>query len=439
MIRYNYTVKWGIRMFDDITIKFKENDLLINIRNGKVILYNKEKKRHVKLSEEVYKYIRVAEKNKWKVKELIDYFKKYEDKKYIESILKIMLNNEIIDGNIFEKKKFKDIHLSLTNRCNLSCKHCVSSCSPKEEDYMDTNQILKLIDNLCDLNVRRLVLTGGEPLVRADFFEIVDYIRKTLPLEELSLSTNGTLINGSNIDFIVGKFDKVDISVDGVDEETCSQIRGKGVFEKVVKVVCELQNKNFYDISLSMVFGEKNYKMSEKFRQLNEKLNTKAIERYFVPSGRGLINREIYSDEDSILPLVIPKVRESEMKCREKNISSFSSCACNACFEQIFIDHKGNIYPCPSLTEDEYRIGSAFDKKVINSLKRNDLKESQGFNNFNKLYPFNFEKCKDCDVNIFCLKCPARVKVVKNNDKELNRWCSLTKKNMQLAIWGGEV
>ena len=58
MIRYNYTVKWGIRMFDDITIKFKENYLLINIRNGKVILFNKEKKRHVKLSEEVYKYIK---------------------------------------------------------------------------------------------------------------------------------------------------------------------------------------------------------------------------------------------------------------------------------------------------------------------------------------------------------------------------------------------
>lgn len=425
-------------MFDDIRIKFKENDLLINIRNEKVIIYNKEKKRHVKLSEEVYKYIRVAEKNNCTVKETIDCFKTYEDKKYIESILKIMLNNEVIDGIASQKKKFKDMHLSLTNRCNLSCKHCVSSCSPTEKDYLDTNQILKLIDNLCDLNVRSLILTGGEPLVRNDFFEIVDYIKKTLHLEELGLSTNATLINDTNIDFIIDKFDKVDISLDGVDEETCSQIRGKGVFEKVLKVIRELQNKNFDDISLSMVFGEKNYKNSEKFKQLNEKLNTRAIERYFVPSGRGLINREMYSDEDSILPLVIPKSRENEMNNREKKMSSISSCSCNACIEQVFIDHKGNIYPCPSLIENEYLIGSAFDKKVISILKENELKENQGFKNLNKLYPFNFEKCKDCDVNIFCLKCPARVKTVNNNDKELNRWCSLTKKNMELSVWGGE-
>ncbi|EGT3893087.1 radical SAM protein, partial [Clostridioides difficile] len=216
-------------MFDDIQIKFRENDLLINKRNGKVILYNKEKKRHVKLSEEVYEYTRLAEKNNWKVRELIDCFKKDEDKKYIESILNIMVKNEVIDGNLFNKKNFKDMHLSLTNRCNLSCNHCVSSCSPKEEDYMDTSMILKLIDNLCELNVRSLVLTGGEPLVREDFFEIVNYIKKKLPLEELSLSTNATLINDTNIDFIISKFHKVDISLDGIDEETCSNIRGKGV------------------------------------------------------------------------------------------------------------------------------------------------------------------------------------------------------------------
>ncbi|MCU9807303.1 SPASM domain-containing protein [Paraclostridium sp. AKS46] len=247
------------------------------------------------------------------------------------------------------------------------------------------------------------------------------------------------MINNTNIDFIVDKFDKVDISLDGVDEETCSQIRGKGVFEKVLKVVRELQSKNFYDISLSMVFGEKNYKISEEFKRLNEELNTRSIERYFVPSGRGLINREMYSDEDSVLPLVIPKYRENEMDNREKKMSSISSCSCNACIEQIFIDYKGNIYPCPSLTENEYLIGSAFDKKVISILKENELKENQGFKNLNKLYPFNFEKCKDCDVNIFCLKCPARVNTIKNNDEDLNRWCSLTKKNMELLVWGGEV
>lgn len=96
-----------IRLFDDIQIKFRENDLLINKRNGKVILYNKEKKRHVKLSEEVYEYTRLAEKNNWKVRELIDCFKKDEDKKYIESILNIMVKNEVLMGIYSTKKTLK--------------------------------------------------------------------------------------------------------------------------------------------------------------------------------------------------------------------------------------------------------------------------------------------------------------------------------------------
>lgn len=423
-------------MIDNIKIEFKENDLLTNIRNGKVILYNKEKKRHVKLSEEVYEYIRLAEKNKWTVKEFVDCFKKDEDKKYVNTLIGIMINNEVILGNTLQQNRFKDIHLSLTNRCNLSCKHCISSCGPKEDDYLDTNEIIRLIDNIRHLNVRSLILTGGEPLVRADFTKIVEHIKEVLPVQTLGLSTNATLINDENIDFIVSNFDKVDISIDGVDENTCSKIRGKGVFEKVIKVIHELHSRDFYRISISMVFSEKNYEMSKEFKMLNERLHTTPIERYFVPSGRGLVNRDIFSDEDSTLPLLIPKTYE--INSHENKSSKIGSCSCNACIEQVFIDHKGDIYPCPSLIYEEYLIGSIFDEDVVASLRDNSLRENTGFENLKKLYPFNFKKCKDCDVNIFCLKCPANLNTVKDNDKELDRWCGLMKKNIELAIWGGE-
>jgi radical SAM protein with 4Fe4S-binding SPASM domain len=424
-------------MIDDIRIDFKDKDLLINKRNKKVILYNKDKKRHIKLSDEVYKYIRLAEKNKWTVKELLDCFKKNEDKKYMSTLIDIMIKNEVILGNILQRDRFKDIHLSLTNRCNLSCKHCVSSCGPKEYDYLDTKKIIRLIDNLCNLNVRTLILTGGEPLVRADFTKIVEYIKEVLPVQSLGLSTNATLINDENIDFIVNNFDKIDISIDGVDENTCSNIRGKGVFGKVMKAIHELHSRDFYNISMSMVFSEKNYGRSKEFKMLNERLNTTPIERYFIPSGRGLVNRDIFSDEDSTLPLLVPRLYEENS--HEDETSKIGSCSCNACIEQVFIDHKGDIYPCPSLTEEAYLIGSVFDKDVVASLRDNKLRENTGFKNLNKLYPFNFEKCKDCDVNIFCLKCPARVNTVKDNEKELKRWCGLMKKNIELAIWGGEV
>lgn len=423
-------------MFNDIKVKLNTNSLLIYERNGKVIIYNKDRKRHVKLSEEVYKYIIFAEEKKLNIKEFIDCFKNENDRKYILSIIKIMINNGIINGKTYEGKFFKDIHLSLTNRCNLNCKHCVTNCSPKEKDYMSTKQVFKLIDNLHEINVRNLVLTGGEPLIRSDLFEIVRYIKIRLPLVELSLSTNGTLIDDTNINFIVKSFDKIDISLDGVDEKTCSSIRGKGVFQKVLKAVQNLHGVGFYNISLSMVFGEKNCNQLEKFKLLNEKLGTRSIERYFIPKGRGLINRKVYTDEDSTLPLIIPKLHELDTKNNKQKPLNVGSCSCNGCIEQIFITHDGKVYPCPSLIDDEYLIGSIFEDETVNVLKFNDFSNNTGFKNFNKLFPYNFEKCKECDVNIFCLKCPSRVHVLKNSDKELDKWCSLMKKSLEMEVWG---
>ncbi|WP_330653158.1 radical SAM protein, partial [Clostridioides difficile] len=71
-------------------------------------------------------------------------------------------------------------------------------------------------------------------LIREDFFEIIKYIKQKLPDTKLILSTNGTLIDEHNVDFIITNFEKIDISIDGVDENTCSETRGKGVFHKVI-------------------------------------------------------------------------------------------------------------------------------------------------------------------------------------------------------------
>lgn len=133
-----------------------------------------------------------------------------------------------------------------------------------------------------------------------------------------------------------------------------------------------------------------------------------------------MVNREIYSDDNSNLPLIIPKMQEIEIDNNSKKTIEFGSCACNACIEQIFINYDGKIYPCPSLIEEDYLIGSIFDEKIINSLRNNKFDNNIGFNNLSNLYQYNFEKCKECDVNIFCLKCPARVNNIKNSDDELD-------------------
>lgn len=118
-----------------------------------------------------------------------------------------------------------------------------------------------------------ITLSGGEPLLRGDFKELLKYLKNNYN-GHIGISTNGTLITNSNAELLVKYADQIDISVDGVDEETCSIVRGKGVFEKVIKSIKILQDKGFSNISLSMVFSDKNEYLEPSFLELNKKLGT---------------------------------------------------------------------------------------------------------------------------------------------------------------------
>ena len=106
---------------------------------------------------------------------------------------------------------------NLLRRCNLTCKHCYATSADSEfRDELDTDEALRVIDNLHASGVRVLILSGGEPLLRSDIFQLSDYARDKGFY--VALSTNGTLINEDNIEQIVAaRYDYVGISIDGLE------------------------------------------------------------------------------------------------------------------------------------------------------------------------------------------------------------------------------
>ena len=419
-------------------IRFNEKDLIIYEKNKLVVIYNKKFSRHILLSEEVYNFYKIASKENLTIDEFLERFYDEDDKIYIEKVSKNMIKSGAIYNEEYEKyinqknNPGESIYICITNKCNLRCKHCCTSCSIENQDFLNILQIKNIIDLIKVLNPSNIVITGGEPLIREDFNEIINYINNKIPNSNLILSTNGTLINSKNIDFIVKNFKKIDISIDGVDEETCSLTRGKGIFNKVINAINELQKKKFTNISLSMVFGDKNEYLRESFLELNKKLKTQPIERYFVPLGRGLENISLYSSDEMLTPIVIPKIFE---KNRDEKSKKISSCNCSALQSQIFINYDGTIYPCQSLIKDEYAVGSIFDNYTIHNIKDRKLSRVEAYKNVRRIHPYNFEKCKRCDVNIFCWHCPALLDGVKENNKEFDKWCSLMKVNLNRIIW----
>ena len=105
-----------------------------------------------------------------------------------------ILENEISD-EFANSNRLYSATIELTYRCNEKCRHCYVYDEGGEE--MSTNQIMKILDDLCDMEVATLLFTGGEVFARKDIFEILEYAYKKH--FAMDIFTNGTLLDESKI------------------------------------------------------------------------------------------------------------------------------------------------------------------------------------------------------------------------------------------------
>ena len=114
---------------------------------------------------------------------------------------------------------------NLIRRCNLTCKHCYSISADKDfAGELGTDEVFRVMDELKAFRVPVLILSGGEPLLRPDIFEIAGRAKKMGFY--VGLSSNGTLIDASNIDAIAATdFDYVGVSLDGAFDRSLAGLR----------------------------------------------------------------------------------------------------------------------------------------------------------------------------------------------------------------------
>lgn len=423
-----------MKNMENNAIELNYEYLKIYGKNGIVIIHNIQNKKYVKITKEIFSYFKIASDCRMEIDSFLKSFKNEEDRVYMNKITNIMYRSNIIKNSEYELNDVGiDIHFCITNKCNLRCRHCFMSCENELAGEVTKNDICRMIDNISELPVNNLVISGGEPLIREDFHEIVSYLTEKNMCKSVHLSTNGTLIDGTNVEFIKENFDIVDISIDGVDEKTCSKIRGIGVFDKVINSVNLLKNFNFSEITLSMIIDKKNLDLYEEFIHLNDTLDTKPIVRHFIPKGRGKDNSYILTDSDTVLPLSIPvSLGES---IRKGDFFRYTPFGCNAGVGQIFINYNGDIYPCPSMIKDEYLMGNILDYRFVDLYKNNKITSTDSYKKIEKLFPYNIDGCKDCDVSLFCLKCPSNVDIIKDDDILKKEWCVAMKDNVRRLVW----
>ncbi|WP_125152667.1 radical SAM/SPASM domain-containing protein [Clostridium rectalis] len=144
------------------------------------------------------------------------------------------------------------VDISITNRCNLKCDYCYASSGPEaiSNQELTLDDFKRLFDELEKLNVHRISLSGGEPFIRKDFFEILEATQKYRFAK--IINTNATLIDNDIAKKLSNyKFDRICVSLDGSNKQTHEKIRGKNTFEKTINGIKNLQQ---YKLPVSTLF-----------------------------------------------------------------------------------------------------------------------------------------------------------------------------------------
>ena len=150
------------------------------------------------------------------------------------------------------------LRISLLDKCNFRCLYCLPHSPHNKNGFvpqhehalMTAGEILRLAGIFSDLGVKKIRLTGGEPLVRHDAGEIIRGL-SNLPVE-LTLTTNGVFADSFIDTFREAGINSLNISLDSLNKETFHQLTGRNEFEKVYSNI-QLLLKNHFHIKVNVV------------------------------------------------------------------------------------------------------------------------------------------------------------------------------------------
>ena len=130
------------------------------------------------------------------------------------------------------------MRVSVTDRCNLRCVYCMPAegvASVPHEQILTFDEIARICGIGAELGIRRIKLTGGEPLVRRDLPELVGMLKGITGIEQVTLTTNGTLLKEQINGLVSCGLDAVNISIDTLDPERYREVTRGGSVEKALE------------------------------------------------------------------------------------------------------------------------------------------------------------------------------------------------------------
>lgn len=158
------------------------------------------------------------------------------------------------------QRPIRDLRISVTDRCNLRCQYCM----PKEifgDDYaflpekeqLTFDEITRLAELFASLGVKKIRLTGGEPLMRRNLADLIQRLVHLEGIEDIGLTTNGMLLNAQAQDLYDAGLRRLNVSLDALDSKVLAAINGRGVKPSVILENIEYARNIGFQIKVNMV------------------------------------------------------------------------------------------------------------------------------------------------------------------------------------------
>lgn len=279
---------------------------------------------------------------------------------------------------IGERAYLQNVFLHVTKACNLHCSYCYCSASQPLPDELRTEELMRLWPDLLALRPRKVILTGGEPLLRPDILDLLRGLQAADPQHHVlrCLNTNGYNVTSELAWELVGLADEARVSLDGLRERN-DAVRGAGSFDAAIQALETFYAVGFEPKVLVTVTAMSAPNLEELLCFLFERKLTRINLNGFRPIGRGYGHVEWQADTEAVQAAV----RRAYARCypgrpspspppeRPVNAGPWN-CGVG---RYLNIMPNGDVFPCHVLTQREFRLGNVREQSLLDICRQNGL------------------------------------------------------------------
>jgi len=254
----------------------------------------------------------------------------------------------------------------LTYACNLACTHCLSSSGRRDPRELSTAEAKAVIDELEAMQVFYVNIGGGEPTVRPDFWELLDYA--TAHHVGVKFSTNGVRITPEAARRLAGDdYVDVQISLDGATADVNDAVRGAGSYDTALRAMRNLADAGMKNFKLSVVCTRHNIPQMDAFKEIADTYGAQLRLTRLRPSGRGAdVWDELHPLPEQQRELYDWLVAHGETVLTGDSFFHLSAYGqalpglnlCGAGRVVCLIDPVGDVYACPFAIHEEFLAGN---------------------------------------------------------------------------------